>query len=219
MLLHRGFFHGKNIAAALKMVVAENRAAHDGKIGVAAHKVVGELLDEVQQLAEGGLIDLHGGVMPIQNDAVLVVVDIGTVLEEPVLLMDGDGDDPVVLPGRVIYTSCVALVLSAKHAFWIAALGGGLRRGDGLGILLRLGQVDGDVQLPVGGGGLPLSVPRNAVTADVVRVLTEAVEPVRGLLRGVPVLFPKALNDLSGAGRQYAHQLGIEQVAAGGVVL
>jgi len=90
----------------------------------------------------------------VQNDAVLVVVDIGAVLEEPVLLMDGDGDDPVVLPGGVVEPSGVALVLSAQQALRIAALGGGLRRGDGLGVLLRLGEIDGDVQFPVGGGGL-----------------------------------------------------------------
>ena len=218
-LLNRRPLHGEGVAAALEMVVAENRAAHDGEIGVAAHKIVGELPDEVQQSAEGRPVDLHGGVPAVQNDAVLVVVDIGAVLEEPVLLIDGDGDDPVVLPCGMPQPSRVALVLPAELAFWIAALGGGLRRGNGLGVLLRLGQVDGDVQLAVGGGGRPLPVPRNAVTPDVVRVLTEAVEPVRGLLQVGLIPSPEFTDDLSGAGRQYAHQLGIEQVAAGDVVL
>ena len=217
--LHRSLLHGESIMAALEMVVAENRAAHNGEIGVAAHKVVGELLDEVQQLAEGGLIDLHGGVMPIQNDAVLVVVDIGAVLEEPVLLIDGDGDDPVVLPGGVVEPSRVALVLPAELALGVAGLGRGLRRGNGLGVLLRLGQVDGDVHIPVGCGGLPLYIPGDAVAPDVVRVLTKAVKPVCGRLRVGLIPSPEFTDDLSGAGRQYAHQLGIEQVAAGDVVL
>ena len=149
----------------------------------------------------------------------LVVVDIGAVLEEPVLLIDGDGDDPVVLPGGVVEPSRVALVLPAELALGVAGLGRGLRRGNGLGVLLRLGQVDGDVQFPVGCGGLPLYIPGDAVTSDVVRVLTEAVEPVRRRLRGVAVLFPEALNDLRGAGRQYAHQLRVEKVAADRVIL
>ena len=218
-LLNRRPLHGEGVAAALKVVVAQDGASHDGKIGVAAHKVVGEPLDKVQQLAEGGLFDLHGGVAAIEHDAVLVIVDVGTVLEEPILFVDGDGNDPVILPGGMPQPPGVALVLSAKHALRIAALGGGLCRGDALGVLLRLGEIDGDVQFPVGGGGLPLSVPRNAVAPDVVRVLTEAVKPVCGRLRVGLIPSPEFTDDLSGAGRQYAHQLGIEQVAAGDVVL
>ena len=95
-MMARGLLHGKGVAAALEMVMAQNGAAHDGKICVAAHKVVGELLNEVQQLAEGGPLDLHGGVLAVEHDAVLVVVDVGAVLEEPVLLIDGNGDDPVL---------------------------------------------------------------------------------------------------------------------------
>ncbi len=100
--LNGGLLHGKGVAAALEMVMAQNGAAHDGKICVAAHKVVGELLNEVQQLVEGSFVDLHRGMMPVQNDAVLVIVDVGAVLEEPVLLIDGNGDDPVVLPGGMV---------------------------------------------------------------------------------------------------------------------
>ena len=133
--------------------------------------------------------------------------------------MDGDGDDPVVLPGGVVEPSRVALVLPAELALRIAPLGRCFRRGDGLRVLLRLGEIDGDVQLAVGGGGLPLSVPRNAVTADVVRVLTEAVKPVCGLLRVGLIPSPEFTDDLSGAGRQYAHQLRVEKVAADRVIL
>ncbi len=157
MLLHRGFSMAKSMAATLEMVVAENRAAHDGEIGVAAHKVVGNCLTKSAACGRWPYRS-SWGVMPIQNDAVLVVVDIGAVLEEPVLLIDGDGDDPVVLPGGVVEPSRVALVLPAELALGVAGLGRGLRRGDGLGVLLRLGQVDGDVHIPVGCDGLPLYI-------------------------------------------------------------
>ena len=54
------------------MLFRSDAAAHDGQVGVAAHEIVGEQAHEVQQLAEGGALDLHGGVQIIEHDAVLV---------------------------------------------------------------------------------------------------------------------------------------------------
>ena len=217
--LNGGLLHGKGVAAALEMVMAQNGAAHDRKICVAAHKVVGELLNEVQQLAEGSFVDLHRGMMPVQNDAVLVIVDVGAVLEEPVLLIDGNGDDPVVLPGGMVEPSRVALVFPAKLALGITGLRCRLCRRDGLGVLLRLGEVNGDVQLPVGGGRLPLHIPCDAVAPDVVRVLTEAVKPVRGVLRASLIPPPELADDLRGPGRQPPHQLRVKEIPVRGIIL
>ena len=50
----------------------QDRAAHNGQVGVGAHEVVGELPDEVQQLSKAGPIDLHGCVDAVQADAVPV---------------------------------------------------------------------------------------------------------------------------------------------------
>ena len=49
----------------------------------------------------------------------------------------------MVLPGGVVHASGVALVLPAELALGVAPLGGRLGGGDGSGVLLRLGQVDG----------------------------------------------------------------------------
>ena len=195
--------------------MAQNGAAHDGQVRVGAHKIVGELPDEVQLLAEGGPVDLHGHVLPVEHDAVLVIVHIGGVLEKPILLIDGNGNDAVVLTGGMVHPAGVALVLPAQQALGIAALGRQLGGGDGLGVLFRLGEVDGDVQIAVGGGGHPLHILHDAVAADVVRVLAEFVVPVRGGLRGLAVLVPEHREDLGGPGRQDAHELRIQQVPAG----
>ena len=194
--------------------MAEDGAPHDGQVRVGAHEVVGEELHEIQELPEGGPLDLHGGVLAVEDDAVLVVVDVGAVLEEPVLAVDGHGDHPVVLPGGMVHPACVALVLPAELALGVPALGGGLGRGDGLGVLLRLGEVDGDVQVPVRRRGDPLHVLGDAVAADVVRVLAQAVEPVRGLLRRAVIFFPEGGDDLAGPGGQLPHELGVQQVPA-----
>ena len=214
-LLDGGLFHGEGITPALKMIVREDGAAHNGEIGIAAHKIVRELPDEIQQPAKGRPVDLHGGVGAVEDDAMLVIVDVGAVLEKPVLAVEGDGDDPVVLPGGVIEPARIAFILAAEGAAGIAALRGRLCRGDGPRVLFRLGKIDGDVQLPVGGGGLPFDIPRDAVPADVVGIHREAIEPVGGGLRGGLVPRPEFGNDLRRAGRQPPHQFGIEKLSFG----
>ena len=179
-LLDGGFGHGELVVAALKVVMAQDAAAHDGQVGIAAHEVVGEEGHEVQQLAEGGTLDLHGGVLAVEDDAVLVVVDVGAVLEIPRAVVDGQRDDAVVLAGGMVQPAGIALVLHAELALGVGALGGELCRRDGLGVLFGLREVDGDVKVAVRGLGDPLEVPLDAVAADVVGVLTELVEPVGG---------------------------------------
>ncbi len=80
---HRGLFHGKDVAATLKMLVGEDAAAHDGQVGVGAHEVVGELAHKVQELGKGSPVDLHGHMPAIEHDAMLVIVNVGGVLQPP----------------------------------------------------------------------------------------------------------------------------------------
>ena len=118
----------------------------------------------------------------------------------------------MVLPGRVVHPAGVALILGAQLAPGVVGGGQVPGGGDGLGVLLRLGQVDGDVQLPVLRLRLPLHVLGDAVPADIVGVLAEPVVPVCGLLR---VLLPQGLelpDDLGGPGGERPHQLGVEQI-------
>ena len=219
-LFDGGLRHGELVVAALEVVVAQDGAAHDGQVRVAAHEIVGEEGHEVQQLAESGPLDLHGGVLVVEDDAVLVVVDIGAVLQIPRAVVDGQRDDAVVLTGGVVHPARIALVLHAELALGVGALGGQLSGGNGFGVFFRLGKVDGDIQIAVGGLGDPLQIPLDAVAADVIGVLTELVEPVGrrfGTFGLVPLL--KVGADDGGARGQHAHELGVEEVAGGGVVL
>ena len=158
--------------------------------------------------------------LAVEHDAVLVVVDIGAVLQIPCAAVDGQRDDAVVLAGGMVHPACIALVLHAELALGVGALGGQLGGGNGLGVLFGLREVDGDVQIAVGGLGDPLHVPLDAVAADVIGVLAEFIEPVGGGLGAlflVPLL--KVGADNRGARGQHAHQLGVKQIAGGGIVL
>ena len=173
---------------------------------------MGELAHEVKQLAEAGPVDLHGGVDAVQADAVLVVVHIGGVLQKPGGAVDGDGNDPVVLPGGMVHPAGVALVLGAQHAPRVGGGGQVPGGGDGLGVLLRLGQVDGDVQLPILRGGLPLHVLGDPVPADIVGVLAEFTVPVGGFPGILPAEGLEFFDHLGGPGGEPAHELGVEQI-------
>ena len=218
-LFHSSRFHGKAIVTALKMLVAQDGAAHNGQIGVGAHKVVGEHPDEVQQLLEGGLVDLHGDVLRIEDNAVLVVVDIGGVLQAPVRAANLDGDDPVVGPGRVVHPSGVALVLPAQLALGVGGLGGIFCRGNGLGVLFRLAEVDGDVHFPVLAGVFPTHILGDAVAADVVGVAAEFVIPVRSRLGALGILLPEGTDDFPGHGGHRAHDPGVEDIPGGDAIV
>ena len=74
----------------------------------------------------------------VQHDAVLIVIDVRRVLQEPFLAADAERDEPVVLPRRVVHAPGIALVLAAELAAWVTGLRRKARRCDRPGVLLRL---------------------------------------------------------------------------------
>ena len=200
------------------MVVAQNRAADDGQIRVGAEEIVRELLRKIQQPPERRAGDAHGRVRRVQDDAVLVVIDIRRVLQVPVAAVQLQRDDAVVLPGRVVHAARVALVFRAQGAFGVAGLRRVFGSSDGARVLFGLGQVDGDVKRSVFAGIRPLLILRDAVAADIVGILAEAVEPVGRFARGDFIERAEAGADLMRSGRENAHELRVEQIARGLIV-
>ncbi len=193
---HRGFFHCKGVAPALEVVMRQNGAAHDRQVGIGADEIMRELAHKVQQLAEARPVDLHGDVFAVKADAVLVIVHIGGVLQKPRGAVDGDRDDAVVLPRGMVDPARVPFVRGAEQALRIVRGGQIARGGDGLGVLFRLGKVDGDIQLAVPGRRLPLDVLGDPVAADIVGILTEFIVPVGGLLRVLGIQRLEPADDL-----------------------
>ena len=203
--------HRENIPPALKMAVAQDAAAHDRQIGVAAAGIVGELCHKVENLGQCLFVHLHGLVLVMQHDAMLMEIGIGAVLQVELLPCERDGYDAVGLARGEVDAARVADVLLAEHAGRVAALGLQTLQRDGLGVLLRLGQVDRDLQLAVGGGGVPLDVLGDLRSADVVGVHTQAVEPVGcGLGALLLVQLFELFADLALAGHQGTHQAGLK---------
>ena len=191
--------------------MAQDAAADDGQVGVGAAGVVGELSDEVENFRQRLLVHLHRLVLLVQHDAVLMEVGVGAVLQIELLTRQRDGHNAVGLARREVDAARVADVLLAEHAGGVAALGLQTLQRDGLGVLLWLGQVDRDLQLAVGGGGVPLDVLGDLRGADVVRVDAELIEPVgSGLGALLDVELAELLADLALAGHQGTHQAGLK---------
>ena len=137
-LFNRRLGHGEGIAPALEMVVAENRAADNRQIGIGAEEIVREQRDEVEQLAESGAVDLHRGMLAVEGDAMLVVINIGRVLQIPLRIVDGNRNGAVILPRRRIQIACIALVFMAERTLRIGRLCRVACGGNRLWVLLGL---------------------------------------------------------------------------------
>ncbi len=208
----RGLLHSKGIVAALEVVVGQNGAADDGQVRVRTQEVMGEEVDEVKELLKCGLFDLHRHVLAVEDNAVLVVVDIRGILEAPLAAVDGQRDDPVIFPGRMVYTPCVSLIFHAELALGVGGLLGISRCGDGLGVLLRLRKVDRDVQGPVVSVDSPLKVPGHPGRPDIVRLSRKVEEVVGRRLRGFLVFFKEDPLHLGRPGGEAVHEAGVEEV-------
>ena len=178
--------HGELVRAALEVVVRQNRAAHDGQVGIRADKVVREQVHKVEQTGEALAIHVHRTMLGAHGNAMLVKVRVRAVLEAPALAVELDGDNAQVLTGGVgaavgcCGTSWIALVFDTELAggILLARVLGRTGRGDIARVLLGLRQVDGDLKIAPVGGGAPFDIARDGGAAHVAGVTAQTVEPV-----------------------------------------
>ncbi|CUN61823.1 Uncharacterised protein [Collinsella aerofaciens] len=88
-----GMHHGELVSAALEVVVRQNRAAHDGQVGVGANKVVREQVDKVEQAGQTLAVHVHRAMLGAHGNAVLVKIRIRAVLEAPALAIKLNGNN------------------------------------------------------------------------------------------------------------------------------
>ncbi len=148
--------------------------------------------------------------LSVEYNTVLIVIYIRRILESPIAVINSDRDDPVVLPCRMVQTSRVSFILHTEQALGITACLRILRRRDRLRILLRLRQIDRNINLTVRRIHLPLHILLHAVTADIVAVLTELVVIIGCFLRRILVFLRKCLLHLGRSWNQAVHQLRVE---------
>ena len=196
----------------------QNRAAYNGQVCIGAHKIVRELLDEIQQLAEGCRFNFHRSMLRIEHNAVLIVVYVRRILHEPVAVINGHRNNTMVLACRMVDPSCIALIFPAQQTLGIGGSRHIFCRCNRFRVLFRLGQVDGDIQITVFRGCNPLDILCNAVTADVIGILTEFVIPVGSRLRVFLIQIKEFFLYLARHRRDGTHQFCVKQVAVDNAV-
>ena len=112
----------------------------------------------------------------------------------------------------MIDASGIALIFLAQQALGI----GGLRHQFGcrnrFRVFFRFGQIDGNVQIAVFGRSNPFDVFCNTVSADIIGILRELIEPIGRALRVLVIQKCKVVLYLTRRWRQRAHQLGVKQI-------
>ena len=105
--------HGEGVAAALKMVVAEDGASHNGQIRVAAKHIMRELTDEIQQQVKRAPADGHGHMPLVEGDAVLGIIAVRGVLQPPRLAAQRQRQRAERFMGRIAGTARISFVFQA----------------------------------------------------------------------------------------------------------
>ena len=198
--------------------MAQDRSAHDGKICVGTQKIMRELTYKVEQFHECRTVDLHRHVFSVQHDAVLIVIYIGRILETPAAAVNGDWNDPVVFSGGMVHSSGVPFILHTELAFGISGSLAVSGSGNRLGILLRLGQIDGNVYFTIFRIDFPFLVLAYPVAADIIAVLAELIEIVCGCLRRFLIFLPESLLHLGRPRGQTVHDLSVEKIPVSNAV-
>ena len=199
--------------------MAQDRSAHDRQIRIGTDEIMRELLHEIKQLAECIMLDLHRNMLCVKYDAVLVVIYIRGILESPAAPVDHHRNHPVILSRRMIDAPRVTLVLHTQQAFRVTALLRGLGRCNGLGVLLRLGQVNGNIQIAVFGRRDPFLILPDTVSSDIVRILAQFVEIFRSFFGTLPVPGLEFGDHLTRPWHQHTHDLRIKQIPVYDAVL
>ena len=141
-----GMHHGELVRAALEVVVRQDRAAHDGQVGVRADEVVREQVHKIEQAGQTLAVDVHRTMLGAHSNAVLVKVRVRAVLEAPALAVELDRDNSQVLTGGMgTAVGCggasgIPLVFDAELAggILLARVFGGTGRGNIARVLLGL---------------------------------------------------------------------------------
>ena len=133
--------HRKNFETALIVIVSKYRAAYDRQSGIAAHEVMGEQIDKIEQPAERRGAYVHRAVFVRESDRVFFVILIRRILQMPIFVIELYRYGAQRLSCRMVHIACKADVGRAEHACGVSALGLKFCQCDLFGILFGFRKV------------------------------------------------------------------------------
>ena len=160
---------------------------------------------KIKQFNECISLDFHWSMLAVKYNTMLIVIHIRRILESPRSIIDCDRNNPVVLPCRMINTSCISFIFRAKKTFRIASGFYIPCRGNCFWIFFRFGQIDGNVNLTVWTVYLPLLILLYAISADIIAVLTQFIKIIGCFLWAFFIFIPELFLHLARTRHQTAH--------------
>ena len=174
----------------------QNGAPHNGEVGIGSDGIMREHHDKFQKTDERSAVNQHRSVLSGEHDAVLVIIDIRRILQIPSFRSQGQWNQAKSLPGRMIRSPRISLILRTEQTLRVGCTSTVLSRRDRLRIFFRLGQVDRHIQVPVFGRNDPLLVLCDPLRPDVIRISCQPVKIICGILRIVLILLPEGFYHL-----------------------
>ena len=171
-----------------------------------------EQRDKIQQAHKSRARQFHRLVLGLEHDAMLVVILIRRILQEPGFIVQRQWNQAQILPRRMIDAPRVALVFTAQQAFRVRSAFGLPCGNDRFRIFFRLGQIDRDVQLTIGTAMFPAIVFRHTRHANVIARARLLVKIPRRRLRTARVFMRKCGLNHRRWRHKTAHQRGIKQI-------
>ena len=138
--------------------------------------------NKLGKILKGSAGNLHRHMLTVEDNAVLIVIGIWGVLQEPALAVEIQRNQAVSLTGWMIGPASIALVFTAQQALGIAGGFHQLGLGNVPWILLRLGQINGNIQISVLSSCFPDNILVNTALANIVGSNTQLVVIVRSQL-------------------------------------
>ena len=173
---------------------------------------------KAQKTRETFFGQFHGLVCAGEANAVLIVIYIRRVLQIPRFAVPQQiqRDQPQVLPRGVGRMAGIAFVFFTEQTGGVA--GGFHLQGGGniFGVFFGFGHINGNVQFPVGRGGLPSAVFGHAVGAYVIERPGIMVKFIRGGTGAARFIEQgKVADDFRRARGKHVHQARIKQIPLG----
>jgi cytoskeletal protein CcmA (bactofilin family) len=119
-----GGIDSKNIVVVSGVVCGDIRcnSAEINNARVEGNIEVIDRLQKCEQTVKSIPCQLHGNMLFLQHNAMLIIINIWGVLEMPGFSMQSQGYGPVGLTGRMVDPPCIAYVFRTKKAFGISGL-------------------------------------------------------------------------------------------------
>ena len=180
---------------------------------------MGKQSNKFRKVFKGTAGNLHGHMLAVQNNAMLIIVGIRGILQKPLPAAKIQGYQAMRLAGRVTGMTGKALILPAQQALRIA---GGLHQlclGNITGILFRLGKINRNIQIAILGSRLPDNIFVNTRLSYIVRSNTQLIIVIRSQLRRPVIICPESPDYLRRPWHHAVHQQRIKQITLVGSIL